>query len=73
VCQIRVDGGGEYASCEKFLEYFAENGIIRVVSPQYSQQQDSILERCNPTILDPAQSMLKQMYGHVCQSLTTDL
>jgi len=38
VCRIRVDGGGEYASYEKFLEYLAEEGIIREVSAPYSQQ-----------------------------------
>jgi hypothetical protein len=53
VCQIRVDGGGEYASCEKFLEYLAEEGIIREVSAPYSQQQNGISERCNCTVLDP--------------------
>jgi len=59
VCRIRVDGGGEYASREKFLEYLAEEGIIRVVSAPYSQQQNGISERCNRSVLDPARSMLK--------------
>jgi len=59
VCQIRVDGGGEYASCEKFLQYLAEEGIIREVSAPYSQQQNGISERCNLTVLYPARSMLK--------------
>jgi len=59
VCRIRVDGGGEYASHEKFLEYLAEEGIIREVSAPYSEQQNGILERCNRTVLDPARSMLK--------------
>jgi histone deacetylase 1/2 len=59
VCRIRVDGRGEYASCEKFLEYFAEEGIIRKVSAPDSQQQNGISERCNRTALDPAQSILK--------------
>jgi len=59
VCRIRVDGGGEYASREKFLEYLAEEGIIREVSAPYSQQQNGISERCNRTVLDPARSMLK--------------
>jgi hypothetical protein len=36
LCGIRVDGGGEYASCETFLEYLAEEGIIREVSAPYS-------------------------------------
>jgi len=59
VCRIRVDGGGEYASHEKFLEYLAEEGIIREVSARYSQQQNGISERCNSTVLDLARSMLK--------------
>ena len=59
VCRIRVDGGGVYASREKFLEYLAEEGIIREVSAPYSQQQNGISERCNHTVLDPALSMLK--------------
>jgi len=59
VCRIRVDGGGEYASREKFLEYLAEEGIIREGSAPYSQHQNGISERCNCTVLDPARSMLK--------------
>jgi len=59
VCQIRVDGGGEHASLEKFLEYLAEEGIIRKVSASYSQQQNGISERCNRTVLNPALSRLK--------------
>jgi len=59
VCRIGVDGGGEYNSREKFLEYLAEEGIIREVSAPYSQQQNGISERCNRTVLDPARSMLK--------------
>jgi hypothetical protein len=59
VCRIRVDGGGEYASREKFLVYLAEEGIIGEVSAAYSQQQNGIWERYNRTVLDPAQSMLK--------------
>jgi len=59
VCQITVDGGGEYACCEKILEYLAEEGIIREVSAPYSQQQNGISERCNRTVLDSARSMLK--------------
>jgi len=59
VCRIRVDGGGEYASREKFLEYLAEEGIIRVVSAPHSLQQNGISERCNRTVLDPARSILK--------------
>jgi len=59
VCRIRVDGGGEYASREKFLEYFADEGIMIEVSAPDSQQQNDISERCNRTVLDPARSMLK--------------
>ena len=59
VCRIRVDGGGVYASREKFLEYLAEEGIIMEVSAPYSQQQNGISERCNRTVLDLARSMLK--------------
>jgi len=59
VCRIGVDRGGEYGSCEKFLEYMAEEGIIREVSAPYSQQQNGISERYNRTVLDPARSMLK--------------
>jgi hypothetical protein len=58
VCRIRVDGGGEYASHEKFLEYLAEEGIIGEVSAPYSQQQNGISERWNRTVLDPVRSML---------------
>jgi len=47
VSQVRVDGGGEHASREKFLEYLAQEGIIRKVSAPYSQQENGILERCN--------------------------
>jgi len=65
VCQIRVDGGGEYGSREKFLEYLAEEGIIREISAQYSQQQNGISERCNRRVLDPARSMMLNMLG--CQ------
>ena len=49
VCQIRVDGGGEYASREKFLEYLAEEGITREVSAPNSLQQNGISEKCNRT------------------------
>jgi len=59
VCRIRVDGGVEYPSREKFLEYLAEEGIIREVSAPYSQQRNGSSERCNHTVLDPARSMLK--------------
>jgi hypothetical protein len=59
VCRIGVDGGGEYASHEKFLEYLAEEGIIREVSAPYSQQQNGILDRCKRTVLDLARSMLE--------------
>jgi len=58
VCRIRVDGGGEYASTEKFLEYLAEEGIIGEVSAPYSQQQNGISERCDRTVLDSAWTML---------------
>jgi hypothetical protein len=59
VCRIRVDGGGEYGSREKFLEYLAEEGIVREVSAPYSQQQNGLSERCNRSVMDPARSMLK--------------
>jgi len=59
VCRIGVDGGGEYARREKFLEYLAEEGNIEEVSAPYSQQQNGIAERCNCKVLDPARSMLK--------------
>jgi len=60
VCRIRVDGrGGEYASCGKFLEYLAEEGTIRKVSAPYRMLQNGISERCNRTVLDPAQCMLQ--------------
>jgi hypothetical protein len=36
VCRTRVDGGGVYASLEKFVEYLAEDGIIREVSARHS-------------------------------------
>jgi len=36
VCRIRVDGGGEYGSREKFLNYLAQEGITREVSAPYS-------------------------------------
>jgi hypothetical protein len=59
VCRIRVDRGGEYASSEKFLEYLAEEGIIREVSAPYSQQQNGTSEMCKCIVLDPARSMVK--------------
>jgi len=59
VCRIRLDGGGEYGSRDKFLDYLAQEGITREVSAPYSKQQNGILERCNRTVLDPARSMLK--------------
>ena len=59
VCRIRVDGGGEYGSREKFLKYLAEGGIIKEVSAPYSQQQNGLSERCNWMVMDSAQSMLK--------------
>jgi hypothetical protein len=59
VCRTRMDSGGEYASREKFLEYLAEEGIIKEVSVSYSQQQNGFSERCNLTVLDLARSMLK--------------
>jgi hypothetical protein len=31
VCRIRVDGGGEYCSRVKFLDYLAQDGITRNV------------------------------------------
>jgi len=31
VCRIRVDGGGEYGSREKFLDYLAQEGITMEV------------------------------------------
>ena len=59
VWRIRVDGGGEYATREKFLEYFAKEGIIREESATYSQQQNGISEGCNRTVLNAMPSMLK--------------
>jgi len=59
VCRIRVDGAGEYGGREKFLEYLAEEGIIREVSAPYPQQQNGISEGCNRTVLDRARFMLK--------------
>ena len=59
VCRIGVDGGGKYATREKFLEYLVAEGIIRELSAPYSQQQNGISDRCNHTVLDLAQSMLK--------------
>jgi hypothetical protein len=59
VSRISVDGGGEYASRGKFLEYMAGEGIIREVSAPYSQKQNGISERRNRTVLDPGRSMLK--------------
>ena len=59
VCRIRVDGGGEYGSREKFLHFLAQEGITREVSAPYSQQQNGISERCDRTVLDPARSRLK--------------
>jgi len=58
VRQIRVDGGGQYASRAKILEYLAEECVIREVSAPYSQQRTGISERCNHTVLHPARSML---------------
>ena len=58
VCQIGVDEGGKYASRQKFLEYLAEEGIVREVSAPYSQQQNGMSERCNHAVLDPARSIL---------------
>jgi len=58
VCQIRDVGGGEYASREKFLEFLAEEGIIKEESAPYSPQQNGISERCNRTVLDQARSKL---------------
>jgi hypothetical protein len=57
-CMIRVDGGGEYGSREKFLDYLAQEGISREVSARYSQQQNGTSEGCNRTVVDPARSML---------------
>jgi len=37
VCRVRVDGGGEYDSREKFLDYLAQGGITMEVSVPYSQ------------------------------------
>ena len=62
VCRIRADGGCEYASRERFLEYLAEEGIIRKVSALYSPQQNDILERCNCTVLYLARSMMKHAW-----------
>jgi hypothetical protein len=59
VCRIRVDGGGEYDSREKFLDYLAQEGINKEVSATYSQQQNGISVRCNGTVLDLARSLLK--------------
>jgi len=59
VCRMRVDGGGEYGSTEKFLDYLAQEGITREVSALYTLQQNGISERCNRTVLDPARSMVK--------------
>jgi len=59
VCRIRVDGGGEYASREKFLEYLAEEAIIREVYARYTQQHNGISEKCIRTVLDLERSMLQ--------------
>jgi len=58
-CRIRVDGVGEYASREKFLQYLAVEGIVRAVSALYSQQKNGILGRCDRTVMDQPQSVLK--------------
>jgi hypothetical protein len=71
VCRIRVDGGGEYARCEMFLEYLAEDDIIREVSAPYPQEHNGISERCNRsagpgTVYTEACWDAKQALGRSC-------
>jgi hypothetical protein len=59
ICTIRVHGGADYCSREKFLDFVAQEGITWNVSAPYSEQKNGISERCNRTVLDPARFMLK--------------
>jgi len=67
VCRNRVDGGGEYASREKFLEYFAEEGISMEVSAPYSQLLLETVPDRHVRSCSGSNPNLCQIVGPVCQ------
>ena len=54
---LRSDNGGEFMS-NQFREFLKKEGIARQTSTPYSLQQDRVVERANPTIVEMARSML---------------
>jgi hypothetical protein len=58
---LRFDRGGEY-KLNEFIEFFYLHGIKRQFTAQYTPQQNGVAERKNQTIMDMAQSMLKEKH-----------
>lgn len=57
---FRMDNGGEFTSKE-FTQYCEEAGIVRHFSAPYSPQQNGVVKRRNRTLIEMAQSQLKEM------------
>jgi transposase InsO family protein len=58
---FRSDRGGEY-KLNEFIEFCDLHGIKRQFTARYTPQQNGVAERKNQTIMDMAQSMLKEKH-----------
>jgi transposase InsO family protein len=58
---LRSNKGGEY-KLNEFIEFCDFHGIKRQFTARYTPQQNGVAERKNQTIMDMAQSMLKEKH-----------
>lgn len=58
VRKLVSDHGSELVS-KKTQEYFLEKGVIHIMSPPYTPQQNGFIERDNRTIMESARAMLE--------------
>jgi transposase InsO family protein len=54
-----TDNGGEFTAA-KFVSYCTNEGVQRHYSASYSPQQNSVIKRCNQTVVGMARALLKQ-------------
>jgi transposase InsO family protein len=55
---FRIDNGGEFTSAS-FTEYCADQGVERHHSAPHTPQQNSVVERCNQSVMAMARALLK--------------
>ena len=58
---LRSDRGGEYMSNE-FMDFCKYHGIKTQFTTRYTPQQNGVAERKNRTIMNMAQSMMKEKH-----------